>query len=567
MRRLATGLLVVFGLACAGSPPLELSVDLKTDYAAGEDFFAARVELLAVELPDAGAEGMSLARVEALPDGDFLTGVRLAELDGLEPGSRLVVVSLLDADRATVATRRVRIELRRDSAVTVLIGSLCADVTCPGGGDDPDATECASGRCVPPTCSPENPAACLPFACETSADCVSPTECADPVCVDNECFLRADSARCRGGERCDVVAGCALGACSEVETACDDGVDDDCDGSTDCADPDCLDETCDDGSACTTSDVCTGDGTCAGSAITCDDGEACTADSCDPATGCTFTPTDAACDDGIFCNGPDRCGEDGACSVHGPLPCASFCNETLGTCDACASAADCGPQRFGPWSACTFGPTCALSGTRTRSVTTPRCEAGACTFTTIVEQGTCTRDTNGVSCGTTTRGAWSNCVGFSDACDTTGTRVRQVTTQTCMGGTCQPSTTYETGSCTRTAPPAGTSCGGGRVCCGANNCVSLTTDAHCGACRVECPGSTVCARTPTNGYACRNCGSDSQCQGALNSRATCYTTDGATFCQCQCPSGGVCSGGGCGGNFFCWDCPGHNFCSPGGGSC
>ncbi|MEZ4251016.1 MAG: hypothetical protein R3B99_22615 [Polyangiales bacterium] len=519
-----------------------------------------------MDLPDVGPEGMSLVRVDSLPDGDLLAGARVADLAGLEPGSRVIVVSLLDADRATVASRRVRIELERDAAVTVLIGSLCADVTCPGSGDDPDATECASGRCVPPTCSPQNPDACLPFACETSTDCTSPTDCADPICVDGECFLRPDPTRCREGERCDVVAGCALGACSEVETACVDGIDDDCDGLTDCADPDCLDVGCDDGSACTERDACSAEGICTGSAITCDDGESCTEDGCDPELGCTFTPLDVVCDDGIFCNGDDRCGDDGTCSVHGAPPCESFCNEMRRTCDACISDGDCGAPMEGAWGACNYGSTCGESGTRTRTVMTPMCMDGTCVFTPSSEQEACTRDTDGDSCGSTTTGAWSGCGGFSNACDTTGTRSRSVTTRACASGSCQARTTTQSESCSRSAPSDGTGCGSGRVCCGANNCVALTNDAHCGACRVQCPGSMVCARTPTNGYACRGCSSNAQCRAELDSRATCYTS-GSSFCNCQCSSDGVCSNGGCGAGFYCWDCPGHNFCSPGGGSC
>lgn len=550
-------------LACAGSEPLELSVDLKTDYAPGIDFFAARVELLAVELPE--PEAMPLARVDSLPDGDLLAGARVADLEGLDAGSRVVVVSLLDADRAIVASRRVRIELERDAAVTVLIGSLCADVTCPGPGDDAEATECASGRCVPPTCSPQNPDACLPFACDESSDCASPTDCADPLCVDGECFLRPDSSRCRAGERCDVVAGCALGACSEIETACEDGIDDDCDGLSDCADPDCLGVRCDDGSACTEQDACGAAGTCVGVDVVCDDGEGCTTDTCDPSRGCVFEANDDACDDGVFCNGSDRCGE-GTCSIHESPPCDRFCNEMRRTCDACEGATDCGVAQEGAWGACEYASVCAESGSRSRTVMDPTCMDGVCLFVPRVETEACMRDTDGDTCGTTTTGAWSGCGGFANACDTTGSRSRSVTTRTCRAASCATNTTTATESCSRAAPPDGTGCGSGRVCCGANNCVALTNDAHCGACRVQCPGSLVCARTPTNGYACRGCSTNDQCRSELDSRATCYTS-GSSFCNCQCASDGVCSNGGCGAGFFCWDCSGHNFCSPGGGSC
>lgn len=45
------------------------------------------------------------------------------------------------------------------------------------------------------------------------------------------------------------------------ETACADGLDDDGDGRTDCADPDCAGHSCDDRDACTTGEACS-NGTC-----------------------------------------------------------------------------------------------------------------------------------------------------------------------------------------------------------------------------------------------------------------------------------------------------------------
>jgi len=81
---------------------------------------------------------------------------------------------------------------------------------------------------------------------------------------------------------------------------------------------------------------------------------------------------------------------------------------------------------------------------------------------------------------------------------------------------------------------------------------------------VDCSSrGLTCASTGSGGRACRGCGSNTQCENLLNSAATCYTTGGSSFCNCQCGGGAsVCAGGGCGGNFFCHDEPGHNYCSP-----
>jgi hypothetical protein len=71
------------------------------------------------------------------------------------------------------------------------------------------------------------------------------------------------------------------------------------------------------------------------------DGKACTDDVCDGAGACTHLANTAACNDGIFCNGADTCG-DGACSIHAGDPCvgpdgdgdcSEACDEAAGACD------------------------------------------------------------------------------------------------------------------------------------------------------------------------------------------------------------------------------------------
>jgi cysteine-rich repeat protein len=66
-----------------------------------------------------------------------------------------------------------------------------------------------------------------------------------------------------------------------------------------------------DGDVCTT-DVCVG-GACMHPPTTCDDGVVCTIDACDPATGCTATPSDALCDDGNDCT-VDTCNPVSGCA-------------------------------------------------------------------------------------------------------------------------------------------------------------------------------------------------------------------------------------------------------------
>jgi hypothetical protein len=63
----------------------------------------------------------------------------------------------------------------------------------------------------------------------------------------------------------------------------------------------------------------------------------CTSDSCNEATdSCTRAPVHSACDNGLFCDGAERCDAALGCQ-DGPDPCAAGCNESS---DGCAG----GPQ-------------------------------------------------------------------------------------------------------------------------------------------------------------------------------------------------------------------------------
>jgi hypothetical protein len=74
----------------------------------------------------------------------------------------------------------------------------------------------------------------------------------------------------------------------------------------------------------------------------CDDGVGCTDDSCDVATGnCVYTPDDALCDDGQFCNGAESCDTMLDCQA-GSDPCpGELCQEGADICVGCLADADC----------------------------------------------------------------------------------------------------------------------------------------------------------------------------------------------------------------------------------
>ncbi|MBI5608596.1 MAG: hypothetical protein HY902_06920, partial [Deltaproteobacteria bacterium] len=76
---------------------------------------------------------------------------------------------------------------------------------------------------------------------------------------------------------------------------------------------------CDDGSVCTTTDLCK-NATCAGTAIVCDDNNPCTTDTCDPIKGCgaKTAPDGTPCGEGGVCTA-------GTCSLGTSLNPAPSC--------------------------------------------------------------------------------------------------------------------------------------------------------------------------------------------------------------------------------------------------
>ncbi len=181
------------------------------------------------------------------------------------------------------------------------------------------------------------------------------------VAQDEKC---SNGVVCDGVERCDppvgdVAAGCAKGA----PLACDDGIvctADACDEVV----KGCLHTPmhflCDDGVFCDGVEACdAGVGCLEGKPVVCDDGLSCTADACDEAQKkCAFAPSDAACDDGLYCNGPELCDPSGkapsGCKAAVPVGCASdgvgctvdACDEATKTCTHTADHGLCGPNEF-----------------------------------------------------------------------------------------------------------------------------------------------------------------------------------------------------------------------------
>ena len=224
----------------------------------------------------------------------------------------------------------------------------CTDDTCdPAQGclhtansapcDDGDictvGDKCAAGGCKPAqwlSCDDGNP--CTADGCDPKGGCTHTP-------ATGQCD---DKNACTTGDTC--LDGTCVGT---AWVSCDDSnvcTTDTCDPKTGCKQ---LNNTaaCNDGNACTTTDVCA-NGTCIGSGdLSCNDGNVCTDDSCAPLTGCVFTPNTAGCNDGNACTTGDVCGG-GVCKPGSTVTCndGDKC-----TSDSCEPATGC---KYTPISPC-----------------------------------------------------------------------------------------------------------------------------------------------------------------------------------------------------------------------
>ena len=218
-------------------------------------------------------------------------------------------------------------------------GCLSSDV--PGGtpcGAPPGWGTCQGGSCV---CTPS----CLDKACgddgcgDSCGTCDPGYDCEDALCVadcaffcaDIQCGTQGDAGECDCGS-CDDDDPCTVDSCDEDAASCVFDA------------QEALGLTCDDGQACTTSDVCTPQG-CHGTPVVCDDGNPCTLGSCSPLTGaCSFGAgplQGAGCDDDNPCTAGDKCWDGECAGVLKPLD-----QITVEDCP-CSTDEDCDPLEDG----------------------------------------------------------------------------------------------------------------------------------------------------------------------------------------------------------------------------
>ncbi len=216
---------------------------------------------------------------------------------------------------------------------------------------------------------------CSLGTCQGTASCGAPP---------GECY-QVGSCLADGG--CAFVPKTSSAGCTYDGNPC---TDDSCDGSGACVHPaKAGNPACDDGQACTVSDVCSG-GVCAGtvscaspptecylatgacaadggcsyppqlSTAACTaDGDVCTDDHCDGAGSCVHTDNAAGCNDGDPCTTGDVC-SGGACSGT-PITCSGGKMCVSGACQCTGGTMWCSGSCAAPATACT-DLSCGLCG-------------------------------------------------------------------------------------------------------------------------------------------------------------------------------------------------------------
>ncbi len=305
--------------------------------------------------------------------------------------------------------------------------------------------------------------------------------------------------------------------------SCDDGnvcTDDSCNAATGCSYTNNT-NLCDDNNVCTTADVCSGGICSGGSPLDCSDGNLCTDDICDPLTGCDNPNNTAPCDDGNACTNGDTCG--GGSCVSGILL----------TCDDGNVCTD---------DSCNVATGCVYTNN-----TAPCDDGNACTLGEACSAGSCSG------------GAPANCddgnICTDDSCDVATGCVYTNNVAPCDdSNTCTTADACSAGSCVGGPPLA---CNDGNVCTddscnAASGCVYTNNSAPCDDGNVfdnpdfcstgVCLGQGGCQGNNTNCDDGNSCTADL----CLPSGACQYTNNTAPCDDGDaCTTGDSCSAGGC----------------------
>ena len=419
------------------------------------------------------------------------------------------------------------------AAIPVAQGTPCDD-----GNACTQADGCKAGVCVGSD----------PVACGKGSQCQDVGVC-DPATGACSQPLAPNGTPCDDGNACTVGDTCVDGACKAgTATECESsgpcflaGV---CDtGTGKCSTPTVPEGTpCDDGSACTTSDVCQG-GSCVGGAPKkCVALDAChLAGTCDPGTGvCSAPPAPdgAPCSDGNGCTLSDACSA-GSCKGGAPVVCSppSQCH-LAGTC--APATGKCTNPLANNGKPCDDGNVCTdndVCGAGTCSGAPHPCNDGiACTKDSCDPGlGGCTSDASTCACTVDADCDDGNACNGAETCDKATLQCKSGTAKDCSGmtgpcatGACDPST----GQCKAVPVSDGKLCDDGDAC-------TLSDGCKAGACVGSNP--VVC----TKAGACLDVGTCNPATGQCSKPAVADGTpcdDGNACTKSDTCLGGVCKG-------------------------
>ena len=326
---------------------------------------------------------------------------------------------------------------------------------------------------------------------------------------------------CDDGLFCNGVETCNAGTCQAgAAPNCADSVactTDTCNEGTDSCDHTPNNAACSDGLFCNGSETCLVTLGCqAGTAPNCADAVACTTDTCNEGTdSCDHAPNNAACSDGLFCNGNETCNVTLGCQAGTAPNCADFvactddsCNEGTDSCDHVANNANCDDGLF-----CNGAETCnATLGCQVGGDPCPGqvCDEGTDTCANCITDGDCS---DGLFCN----GA-----------------------ETCSAGSCQPGTAI---NCNDSVACTDDSCNEATDSC--NNIPNAANCDDASACTTDgcslVTGCTYTAVTCDDGIAC-TIDSCSPMSGCLATWPACGLNDGCCGPGCTFPSDPNCTG-------------------------
>ena len=338
-----------------------------------------------------------------------------------------------------------------------------------------------------------------PVGCKDDKDCPAPTAACQVASCDaaaGKCSEKpaADGATCDDANACTEKDACTAGKCDGAIKSCDDKndcTDDTCDPAKGCANANNTAQ-CSDGDACTLADACANGKCVPGATDKCDDGNPCTDDSCgvldaDKGTkGCTHANNSAGCQDGSACTTGDLCAA-GLCTAGTPTVCDDKNPCTSDSCDAktgCANAAAAEAAACDDLNACTTGDACAAGKCTGKAsacddknpCTKDSCDIAVGCTATNDDAATCDDDN---SCTLNDKCSAGACAGVGKVCSDDG---NPCTDETCANNTCSSVANADPcddgNPCTQKDVCKDKSCGGGEAikCDDKNDCTTDVCD-------------------------------------------------------------------------------------------